>query len=389
MKIKKILYVSVLLMLPMLATAQIPCSPTITPPATLSVNWPQYHFDIAHTGCNPYESILSRSTVGNLVLDWKYTTGGKVESAPTVVNGIVYVGSGDNNLYALNANTGALIWKYDTGLGIAYSPTVANGMIYVHLYIPASLVALNANTGAPIWSQPFDEMSTPVVSNGVLYIASGRNVYALNAVTGEWIWESVDVGVVESSPAVANGVVYIGSLDDHLYALNAHNGTVLWAYETGDSIEPSPTVANGVVYVSAQDYRVYAVDAKDGTLLWETGYGPVSCKLTTCGVAVADGVAYVEAAFPNYTTFALDGRTGEPLWGQWNIGGSTGPAVANGVVYLGSDDNNVYALSAATGEVLWNYATGDYVAGSPAVANGKLYVGSNDGNIYAFHLPGK
>jgi outer membrane protein assembly factor BamB len=60
--------------------------------------------------------------------------------------------------------------------------------------------------------------------------------------------------------------------------------------------------------------------------------------------------------------------------------------VANGVVYVGSDDYNVYALNAKTGAKLWSYTTGSVVESSPAVANGVVYVGSDDGNVYAFGL---
>ena len=61
------------------------------------------------------------------------------------------------------------------------------------------------------------------------------------------------------------------------------------------------------------------------------------------------------------------------------------PAVANGVVYVGSDDHNVYALNATTGAKLWNYTTGGYVLSSPAVVNGVVYVGSDDDNVYALN----
>ena len=60
------------------------------------------------------------------------------------------------------------------------------------------------------------------------------------------------------------------------------------------------------------------------------------------------------------------------------------PAVANGVVYVGSYDNNLYALNATTGAELWQFTTGHLVESSPAVANGVLYVGSDDNHIYAF-----
>jgi outer membrane protein assembly factor BamB len=62
--------------------------------------------------------------------------------------------------------------------------------------------------------------------------------------------------------------------------------------------------------------------------------------------------------------------------------------VANGVVYVGSGDDNLYALNAATGTPLWSYTTGGAVGSSPAVANGVVYVGSGDDNLYAFGLSG-
>jgi outer membrane protein assembly factor BamB len=61
--------------------------------------------------------------------------------------------------------------------------------------------------------------------------------------------------------------------------------------------------------------------------------------------------------------------------------------VANGVVYVGSYDSNLYALNASTGAILWSFATGGNVISSPAVANGVVYVGSGDHKVYAFGLP--
>jgi outer membrane protein assembly factor BamB len=59
------------------------------------------------------------------------------------------------------------------------------------------------------------------------------------------------------------------------------------------------------------------------------------------------------------------------------------PAVVNGTVYVGSDDNNVYAINAATGAKVWGFTTGDEALSSPAVVNGTVYVGSFDSNVYA------
>ena len=63
------------------------------------------------------------------------------------------------------------------------------------------------------------------------------------------------------------------------------------------------------------------------------------------------------------------------------------PAVAGGVVYVGSEDHNLYALNAANGDKLWNYTTGYYVDSDPAVSGGTVYFGSEDNSVYALMLP--
>jgi outer membrane protein assembly factor BamB len=60
---------------------------------------------------------------------------------------------------------------------------------------------------------------------------------------------------------VANGVVYVGS-GDNVYALNASTGAKLWSYTTDSTVLSSPTVANGVVYASSDDHKVYAFGLK-------------------------------------------------------------------------------------------------------------------------------
>jgi len=99
---------------------------------------------------------------------------------------------------------------------------------------------------------------------------------------------------------------------------------------------------------------------------------------------VGSGVPYVGAGG---SVYALKASTGARLW-NYPTGSnvSSSPAVANGVVYVGSQDHSVYALDAATGVKLWSYATRDAIYSSPAVANGAVYVGSHNGNFYKFHL---
>jgi uncharacterized repeat protein (TIGR01451 family) len=97
--------------------------------------------------------------------------------------------------------------------------------------------------------------------------------------------------------------------------------------------------------------------------------------------AFVNGVVYFGSFDDgNVILYALNASTGAELW-SFNTGGGdviTSPAVANGVVYIGSVGGTVYAINASTGAQLWSYATGVPVAISPAIANGVVYVGSND-----------
>jgi outer membrane protein assembly factor BamB len=322
------------------------------------------------------------------ILVWKFTTGGGVDSSPAVTNGVVYTGSNDKNVYALNAATGAKIWNYTTEGMIFSSPAVANGIVYIgsgegniHTQVYRGTVyALDAATGTEIWHYVTGGLvsSSPVVTDGVVYIGSADdNVYALNATTGTEIWH-LYIKEMSSSPAVTNGVVYIGSGDGNIYAINATTGDEIWRFLTGYWITSSPAVANGVVYIGSYDHNVYALNATTGVEVWRYTTG----KIVDSSPAVANGVVYIGSN--DHNVYALNAITGAEIW-RYTTGYYVGssPAVANGVVYVGSFDNNIYALDAVTGTQIWHYSTGSLVMSSPAIANGMVYVGSNDRNVYA------
>jgi outer membrane protein assembly factor BamB len=282
------------------------------------------------------------ASTGNLA--WKYTTGDIVSSSPAVANGKVYVGSQDSNVYCLDASTGNLAWKYTTGGWVVSSPAVNDGKVYIGSR-DLNVYCLDASTGNLAWKYTTDNyvQSSPAVANGKVYVGSqgNGNVYCLDASTGNLAWKYTTGDIVFSSPAVVDGKVYVGSRDSNVYCLDASTGNLAWKYTTGDIVSSSPAVANGKVYVGSQDSNVYCLDASNGAFIWK------------------------------YTTgFAVDAC----------------PAVADGKVYVGSGDGNVYCLDASNGNHIWNYTTDDLPTAhsGPAVADGRVYVGSGHGVIYAF-----
>jgi outer membrane protein assembly factor BamB len=292
--------------------------------------WTMFHYDMTHTG---YSTSTAPNTNQTL---WTYATGNSVESSPAVADGVVYVGSFDGNVYALNATTGAQVWNYTTGASVYSSPAVAGGLVYVGS-ADYKVYALNATTGVPVWNYTTGDFvhSSPAVANGVVYVGSfDGNIYALNATTGALVWDYTIGDFVVSSPAVADGVVYVGSYDSTVYALEAATGVLVWKYRTRGTVWSSPAVANGIVYVGSDDGKVYAFGPP---VQWPMFHHDLSHS------------GYSTSTGPKTNRIRWTYRTGDVVWSS--------PAVVDGVVYVGSYDGKVYALSASTGVSMWNFTT--------------------------------
>ncbi|MFF3392292.1 PQQ-binding-like beta-propeller repeat protein [Streptomyces sp. NPDC002669] len=318
---------------------------------------------------------------------WSFYAGDEVMTKPTVANGVVYFGSNDRNLYALDAATGKKRWSLDTG-SVLYSTSVVVGdLLYVGTY-DNGLYAVDAATGKKRWvfATGGSECASPAVVDGVVYVGSGdEHFYAVDAVTGKKIWSfrCRKNGSVTEQPVVANGVVYFGSDDNHLYALDAGTGKRRWAFPMLDGVNSAPVVANGLVYISTS--RLYAVNAATGKQRWSrTGikYKMLPGHRSFSAPTVADGVVYVGDSIEYL--FALDAATGKKRW-AFETENSVFPAAAveDGVVYVCSEDGNLYAVDARTGKKHWAFHTGAGLGASPTVVGDVVYVGSKDRSLYA------
>ena len=126
----------------------------VTVPAAAQYDTMIFRYNAQHTG---NYSPMAGSNVSKGLLTWSFTTGSIVLSSPAVVNGIVYVGSEDNNTYALNATTGAKVWSFTTGSGVFSSPAVANSTVYVgsidgDVYAIGNAAAATSQTATPGFS---------------------------------------------------------------------------------------------------------------------------------------------------------------------------------------------------------------------------------------------
>lgn len=284
---------------------------------------------------------------------WNYSAKSDIESTPTIANGLIYFGSDDHNLYCLNASNGLFVWNYTTDFALTSSPAVWNGFIYFdsndnHIY------CLNSTSGILSWRNNitvFNSLlqiytfSSPTVSNGFLYIGSENgNFYCFNAFTGNILWNYTMGGPIDSSPALANGFLYVGCNDNSTYCLNASSGTLVWKYRTNGEVFSSPSLANGLVYFGSRDLNIYCLNATKGNLMWNYS------------------TQYWNHSFKGFL--------------MSSSGVLSSPGVANGFLYVGSDDGYFYCLNATTGTLSWKYQLMEIYV-SPAIANGMVYIVSD------------
>lgn len=373
--------------------------------APQSGDWTMFRRDLSHTG-----SINPGSDLPQGTLKWTFSTGDAIHSSPAVVDGVVYVGSRDYHIYALDAATGEKLWSFKAGSWVDSSPVVVNGVVYCGSN-DGELYALDAATGTMLWSfgAKYAVRSSPAVANGVVYFGSDDyHIYAVDIATGTELWNFETDSIVVSSPIVIDGVVIVGSVDGSCYVLNAKSGRLRLNFNAYSSIVTSPVVSNGIAYITNTRGFVYAIDyqAKNWPfenklkIFWEVLYirgaapRPPDASgfvwlhwlgwgiRTSSSPAMVDDVIYLGAA---YNMLAMKESTRQVLWSSEALDAIiSSPAVTGSAVYFGSHDGRLYAVDRATGDKLWDYLTGDKITSSPAVAGDSVYVGSHDGKLYAF-----
>ena len=339
----------------------------------LATDSAQFRADAHHGGIYPAHGVPVLHGV-----KWKFRAGGPIVSSPAVLDGTVYFGSADHNVYALDEASGALRWKFATRGRVTSSPAVVGDTLYIGSF-DGNLYALDARNGQLRWK----------------FATEGERRFSARHLHGaepaaEVMPDPFDIFL--SSPAVSGRLVFFGSGDGNVYALAADSGALRWKFHTGNVVHASPAVADGTVYVGSWDSYFYALDAASGRELWrfKTGEDP---KINNqvgiqSSAVVADGVVYFGCRDSNL--YALDARTGEKRWsfnnkGSWVI---SSPVVRAGVVYFATSDTaTVHALDAGNGSSLFSLSFNHWpFFSSPVLAGDTLYIGSHAGKLITIDL---
>jgi outer membrane protein assembly factor BamB len=228
---------------------------------------------------------------------WRFDAAA-VETSPLLVGKLLYFGAWDGMLYALNARTGKVRWTFDASASITSSPAYDGGTVFAGTD-DGHVLALDALTGKLLWqSASFSRFgrreyfyATPAVAYGRVYIGNADGtLYAFGAKSGRLLWARRAGTYVYTAAAVWNQLIYVGTWDGYFSAFDAGTGDLVWRHDATGGISGAPTVMAGLVYYSTfgkfsnahqrrvEDgpYRTYALDARTGKPVWQFPDGQYS-----------------------------------------------------------------------------------------------------------------
>jgi outer membrane protein assembly factor BamB len=313
---------------------------------------------------------------------WRFESSDELRGSPTIDQGSIYLGSYDNNLYALNAMTGEMKWKYQSGGGIPGKAEVFEDNIYFGSE-DQSVHVVSVKTGKAIWSQSTNGpvRSSPRISQGHVFIGSDDGfLYAINMASRNVSWKTELASPIRSTPFVDNEFVYFGSQSGD-FACVDFRGEIRWRFKAKRAITSSPIISDGHVYFTSMDGALYSLEAKGGWVNWRFRFGKGGISTPF----VVDNLVY--AGSTDKTIYCIDGRNAKEIWRfqtEHQVTGS--PIVHEDRLYCGSVDGFLYCLNAQTGQLHWKFKTDAPITGTPAISDGLLYVGSTDRNLYALPI---
>lgn len=310
---------------------------------------------------------------------WSFKCEDEIRGSPLVFEDTVYVGCYDNNLYALDKQTGEFQWKYATEGGITGKPAAEDGVIFIGSE-DGRLYALTANRGSLVWTYYAEGpiRSSPTLSEGHIFIGSDdRQLHVVNQMNGRRAWRVEANAAIWSTPFVQDELVYFGCESGDFYCYN-FKGELKWRKKAKRGVTSSAIIVDEIVYYGSRDWTMYAIDSDNGWQIWRFRMRGA----TISSPSFSDGMLFIGCGDNNI--YCVDAKHAREIWRYETDHQVTGSPIAHdGSIYCGSVDGSVYCLDHKTGRLRWRFHSEAPITGTPCISDNILYIGSTDHKMYA------
>lgn len=282
---------------------------------------------------------------------WRFETEGPVYSSPAVMaDGSFIVGCEDHLLRRITSQ-GQCLWTFEAQDAFHASATIdaARGVVYAGSY-DHTLYALDLRTGALLWKQSFDDQveddlySSPALDVDGNVIVGTDNLLMCFSPSGTERWRIVESSRFEGTAAIdyasARGVIGTET-DGKILVFDTRDGAVLKHFDSGGFVVSCPSLSpQGIAYVGSNDGCVYAIDIHSLALLWRVD---LHCEFryTPFTVLPSGDAVFVGT---DERLHCLAQHSGEVLWQLAREGGfhSSPLLTDDGYLVIGSHRNAVH-----------------------------------------------
>lgn len=361
-----------------------PPAPVELEKVTGAASWSYYHGDSTLTG------FVDLTLPDALTVRWRYLAEGRFEQ-PVVANEQgMYACTTDGLVVALDFD-GNPRWTATVGDGERVAAPIACGigMVFVPC-MSGRLYALNAADGAEQWTyevdgellgsvQIFDPEGDPATAGVYVVNRVDGEVFYLAAETGELHWRMGEVSRFDGSPALNDDALVMGSCAVAIHVYPAGKDAARLDVSLGGDcqIASGPAITGGLAYSGSRCGRLVCMNVRTGQVLWTNESCPDEIFTTP---AVGDDVLVFGGEDDGL--YALERATGELRW-RIDVGDTPGSPVLVGERVLVNARGALHMLQVDTGEEVWRFAVSDAIA-SPSVIQGMVIVAGDDGSVVAF-----
>ncbi|MBX9950606.1 MAG: PQQ-binding-like beta-propeller repeat protein [Candidatus Obscuribacterales bacterium] len=332
---------------------------------------------------------------------WSFATQGKIESSPTINNEIVYFGSSDRNLYALDARTGQEKWRYSADATIDGGITVAGGKIFFGA-TNGIFYCLRETDHIMLWCDTSSQTSNssgiytkPLVSQGLVYFGNqAGDVKALDIKDGHEVWRFKAGAEANASPVIFAQTVYFGSRDGFMYALDAITGKQKWKLNIHGTINDVAVLENGRLYFFASEYEptggsLYCIDTQTFKTVWRKrieheNFGEF--RPTIRGNMIYGTSHGLYEKYDEHYLYAINKLDGRVSWKRFIPPARTALIAFEDQLIYGST-NGLYTLNSIDGSLRYAVGCGETQNSTPNTSRRTAFIGSLDKSFYAINIP--
>jgi outer membrane protein assembly factor BamB len=340
-----------------------------------AADWPTFRGNPQQTGVSP-EKLPDK-----LDVLWKFATKDAIEGTAAIAGGVVYVGSFDEHLYALDLATGKEKWKLKVG-PVRAPVSFRDGNVYVG-NIDGEFHCVDA-VGKKRWTFKTEgEISsgTNFAGDNILFGSGDEHLYCISK-DGKEVWKyKVPGGPVMGSPAIAGDRTFAAGCDSNFHLIDLAKGKGLAKVELGGQVGAAPAVAGDRIYLGTMSTNeVLAIDWKKADVAWKFQSDKVPQSFAS-SPAVTDELVIIGGR--DRRVWAINRKTGKEVWSfvtERHVNSS--PVVAGARVYAASIDHYLYVLDLNKGTQLQKIDLGGPITASPAVSGGRLVIGTEKGVVF-------